>query len=139
MLGSHELSIGSIAVSMAREEWRRAVAVATAYLLVLQAVLTGLVLGAHADPAHRGALAAIICSAAGADSNHSGPPLDNPDRITCCVLGCGMSGPGLTPPPAGAVIAPLPPAEAVAVSWTPRTPVDRGAERTPRNTRAPPA
>jgi hypothetical protein len=125
---------------MGRQGWRRAAAVAAAYLLVLQAVLTGLALGAHTDSSGRGAFVAIICSTAGpgAGDDHSGRPFEHSDWITCCVLGCGMSGLGLAPPPAGAGAAPIPPAEAIALRWFPRAHVGRGFERSPRNTRAPP-
>jgi hypothetical protein len=132
------LFIGSIAVGMGRQGWRRAAAVAAAYLLVLQAVLTGLALGAHADSSGRGALAAIICSSAGpgAGDDHSGRPFEHSDWITCCVLGCGMSGLGLAP--AGVGVALIRPAEAIALRWVPRAHAGRGFERSPRSTRAPP-
>ena len=125
---------------MGRQGWRRTAAVAAAYLLVLQAVLTGLALGVHADPAGRGALATIICSTAGPElgDHQSGLPFEHSDWIACCVLGCGMSGLGLAPPPVGAGAAPITPAAAIALRWVPRAQLGRGFERSPRNTRAPP-
>ena len=132
--------VGSIVVGMGRQGWRRVAAVAAAYLLVLQAVLTGLALGAHADPAGRGALATVICSSAGpgGGDDQSGLPFEHSDWIACCVLGCGMSSLGLAPPLAGTGVARIPPAEAIALRWVPRAQPGRGFERSPRNTRAPP-
>ena len=108
-----------------------------AYLIVLQAVLAGLALGAApvaADPL------SIICNAAASDSS----PAQQPDRghkslPGCCVSGCPMLSGWTAPPPAGAV-APRPAArnEAVLIDRS-GVPPPAAAGRTPLNPRAPPA
>lgn len=86
---------GGDIVASARGMGRRLGGVLAAYLLVLQAVLTGLALGAApvaADPF------SVICQGAGAVSSPEAPK-GHAALPDCCVAGCAMFGGGMAPPP----------------------------------------
>lgn len=82
--------------------WRAWTAVAAAYLLVLQVLVTGIAGGAHAAPLSPDPVATVLCG----PSAHGGTaPLDDSGSSShqgqaCCVLGCSMFGAGAAPPPA---------------------------------------
>lgn len=116
---------------------RAAMALAFAYLLVLQAILGGMAGGAHAaagialDP-----FGQVICAnGASAPTSPADPAHHVPD---CCSTGCQTSiGAGLPPPVAAAPAQPV--AHALVRAALPRAPVATlQPERTPRHTRAPP-
>lgn len=115
-----------------RRSW---VALAAAYLLFVQALLTGASLGAAAAPAvdfH----GAVICTAGhAADPAVPGDPPG--DAAACCVLGCAAAGAAL-PPPAAALSAP-PVGFETRAARVRDIGLVRAAERTPRSTRAPPS
>lgn len=113
--------------------WRRCGGVLAAYLLVLQAIVAGLAIGAQpvaADPF------AVIChtsDAAGStepEKRHIGFP-------KCCVAGCPMLGGGMAPP---AAFTPTPPTAAgrLVSRMAAHGPAAPSSQRTPRSTRAPP-
>ena len=116
---------------------RIAMALALAYLLVLQAVLGGLASGTHAAASTvSAAFGPVLCLGA-----HDGTdvPADPSHHLPdCCTLGCQVaSGASLTPE---AATAPLP-SPAWSEAETPPAHPARAvlaAERTPRHTRAPP-
>lgn len=119
-----------------RSGWRTWGAILAAYLLVLQATLTGMTLGAHAAPS-AGVVGAVICSSATTSSDAAPGRGERHVLPNCCVLGCSMSGGGAAPG-SDSVRLDAPAAAAFlhrsyafdAVSATP--------ERSPRTTRAPP-
>lgn len=74
----------------------RWVAIAAAYLLVLQAVFAGMASGAHAGAMNLDrTLAMTLCAPGemppGANSDKGTTPHD---QMTCCVLGCALSSGG---------------------------------------------
>lgn len=119
---------------------RRWVAVAAAYLLVLQAIFAGMASGARA--AGNGLdheLAITLCapgSITPADADHSGSAAAHAD-MSCCTLGCAMPAGGL---PSAAVFAPVVhrAADQVAFSRGLDRPSGFLSGRTPANPRAPP-
>jgi len=113
------------------------VGLAAAYLLFVQALLTGAGLGARAAPAvdfH----GAVICTAGHDDHGRPAAPADHDgDAALCCVLGCAATGAAL-PPPDAAITALSPRRQGRAAPLSRADPIARAAERTPRRTRAPP-
>ncbi|MCK0209617.1 hypothetical protein MWN33_16415 [Starkeya koreensis] len=116
---------------------RAAMALAVAYLLVLQAILGGMAGGAHAaagialDP-----FGQVICAnSAGGPTSPADPAHHAPD---CCTTGCQTSAGAGLPPPVAAAPA-LPVGQALGRAPLPRARVlALQPERTPRHTRAPP-
>lgn len=116
---------------------RAAMALAVAYLLVLQAILGGMAGGAHAaagialDP-----FGQVICAnGASGPASPADPAHHAPD---CCTTGCQTSaGAALPPPSAAGPARTLAPVRARA-TLPPASVPARHAERTPRHTRAPP-
>ncbi|MFG1462523.1 hypothetical protein V5F77_06445 [Xanthobacter sp. DSM 24535] len=88
--------------------WKAWTAVAAAYLLVLQVLLIGMSIGAHAGPLSLVDGAGALCLS----SSSGGPPAgdDAPAHALpdCCVLGCTMFGPAAAPPPPTALLVPPP-------------------------------
>ena len=116
-----------------RRSW---IALAAAYVLFVQALLTGASLGAAAAPAvdfH----GAVICTAGHGDRTDPGAPGSHGDAALCCVLGCAAAGAAL-PAPDAAAGAPTPRRETRLAVVARAGPLARAAERTPRRTRAPP-
>ena len=113
---------------------RRVGGVLAAYLVVLQAVLAGLALGATpvaADPF------TVLCRP-GASQQAPDAPKKHHALPDCCVTGCVMLSGGMAPPETA--VAPLQTREidtAAPVAGTDVPP--RSDARTPRNPRAPPA
>ncbi|MCS0501325.1 hypothetical protein [Ancylobacter mangrovi] len=119
---------------------RMAMALAIAYLVVLQAFLGGMASGAYAAAgAGYDSFAQVICRGLHGTSSAPAAPADPSHHLPdCCSTGCLMSVGTPLPPAAGFVPAERP-AVVVAAVLPPATlaPVI-GAERSPRNTRAPP-
>lgn len=113
------------------------VALAAAYLLFVQALLTGASLGAQAAPVAVDFHGAVICHPSALDDAAPAAPDGHGGAATCCVLGCAAGGAVLPPPGAAALAAParrnpdLVPPRADA-------PLALPGQRTPRHTRAPP-
>ncbi|MFG1372932.1 hypothetical protein V5F32_12225 [Xanthobacter oligotrophicus] len=82
--------------------WRAWTAVAAAYLLVLQVLVTGIAGGAHAASFGLDPIATAMCgpSAHGAMVPPDDGALPPHQSLSCCVLGCSMFGPDAAPPPA---------------------------------------
>jgi len=119
---------------------RRWVAVAAAYLLVLQAIFGGMASGARAASIsldHE--LAFMLCapgSMAPADAEQGGTTAPHAD-MSCCTLGCPMAAGGL-PAVAGFVPVVHRAADQVAFSRRLDRPLGFLSGRTPANPRAPP-
>lgn len=128
-------------MSTERHTLRRMVmALAVAYLVVLQALLGGIASGAHAagsvDGFGAGTLGQVICRGAQpAPASPTEPASHTPD---CCTTGCLMSVGTALPPAVGAT----PVARPAAVTISVRPPfadvVPVGVAHSPRNARAPP-
>jgi len=121
-----------------RPQARRWVALGAAYLLVLQAIISGISAGAATATA--GAAVPAICSSAHATTGPggSGPQPDRSHHPPCCVLGCNLSGPSAATPPG---VASLPaPRATVGVAALPvrRDPVDLRREHRRPSPRGPP-
>ena len=122
-----------------RTRWGSRVALCAAWLLVVQALLTGLSLGASAAPVQRDFFGNVICSEAARSGTEDGQPANPAHLPTCCVLGCSMAAAAAVPPPPAPG---LPAARPAGRFVAPPSADERGARsafRTPRNTRAPPA
>lgn len=77
---------------------RRWVALAAAYLLVLQAVLTGMVSGAHAaNAALAQSLGMTLCSPLASQSGASGQDAGQPDLTDHCRTVCALASNSLIP------------------------------------------
>lgn len=118
----------------------RWVAIAAAYLLVLQAVFAGLASGAHAAGMSLDrTLALTLCAPgempAGANSDKG---MAQHDQMTCCVLGCAVSGGG-EPAATGAYLPVIHRAtDLIAFARHLDAPHGYVAGRSPANPRAPP-
>jgi hypothetical protein len=82
-----------------RHQARRWVALGAAYLLMLQAVISGISAGAVAGPPVP-AICSSVHAAAGLDGSSRQP--DHSHLPRCCALGCNMSGPSTVAPPGAA-------------------------------------
>ncbi|MBB3771785.1 hypothetical protein FHS55_002394 [Angulomicrobium tetraedrale] len=115
---------------------RMTMALAVAYLLVLQALLGGMATGAHAGSlATVDAFGQVLClTGHQPPASPSAPAHHTPD---CCTTGCQISALATLPPLAAGVAAPLP-----VVAGPARLPADAavaaGLQRSPKNARAPP-
>ncbi|MBB6310010.1 hypothetical protein [Xanthobacter tagetidis] len=112
-------------------------ALAAAYLLALQMLVSGFVLGVQAAPAPSG-LADGLCTAAG-DRDDDRPAGSLPARFDCCTQGCSMLGGLGLPAQLSADVSPQP----FARSATSHVRVARwpgaGVRREPRTARGPPS
>lgn len=118
---------------------RRLVALAAAYLLVLQALFAGLASGANA--ANLGldrALAMTLCSGGEMPMSQNGTTAAH-DQASCCLLGCALSGGGAPAAPADFLPVTHRPADLVAFQRRLDLPHGFAAGRSPANPRAPPA
>lgn len=113
------------------------VAIFAAYLLVLQAMLTGLTLGVTAANADANLFTQVLCAPSGADADGAPEPVRH-SLPKCCSTSCVMAGGGLAPPPALDVAAPLPAVVPVTTAFADRDAAPAPVERSPRSTRAPP-
>lgn len=127
--------------------WRRSrasnrwVAIAAAYLLVLQAVFAGLASGAHAAGMTLDrSLAMTLCAPgdmpAGSSSDNGAA---GHDQMTCCVPGCASSGSGVPPAAAGFLPVVHRAIDLIAFARHLDAPHGYVAGRSPANPRAPPS
>lgn len=121
--------------------WRPLLTLALCWLLVAQAMLSGLTVAGHAAAGDSDAFAAVICTPAGLQlAPGSAAPVDGPDRphdMSCCLLGCPGTGAGLAPPPQPAALSPSA-APRTAQIAVPTGRLTDGLPDSPRSTRAPP-
>ncbi len=119
----------------------RWVAIAAAYLLVLQAVFTGMASGAHAAGMTLDrTLAMTLCAPGempGGAASDTGAVQH--DQMTCCILGCALSGGG--EPAAASGYLPVIHRAIDLIAFARRLDAPHGyvAGRSPANPRAPPS
>ncbi|OYW62914.1 MAG: hypothetical protein B7Z40_15980 [Bosea sp. 12-68-7] len=120
---------------------RRWVAIIAAYLLVLQAVFTGLASGAHAASMSLDrSLALALCAPGEMPApTASDQGTAQHDRTNCCVIGCALSGGGLPAPAASFLPVVHRPVDLVAFARRLDAPQGSIAGRSPANPRAPPS
>ncbi|GLK68209.1 hypothetical protein [Hansschlegelia plantiphila] len=112
-----------------------------AYLLVVQAMLTGMTLGAQGAEgaeASGGLFAQVICHPSGATIEGAPQPIKHTGLPTCCSIGCVMSGGGMAPPPTALFAAPGRTDEPAMLAAGAAEISVAVLERSPRSTRAPP-
>ncbi|HSI40995.1 MAG TPA: hypothetical protein VLA00_10660 [Xanthobacteraceae bacterium] len=128
-------------MSDSKQRWRMQASfvLAAVYMLLVQALLSGLVVGAHAGAAVSvDAFGQVLCGSGSGSHAGSGQPTESGHHTpTCCTSGCTTSAAALPPPGALALDIPL-----AAPASTPaparRASADTGFEPAPRNARAPP-
>ncbi len=119
----------------------RWVAIAAAYLLVLQAVFAGLASGAHASSMSLDrTLAMALCApgempAGGGSDNGAAAH----DQMTCCILGCAFASGGAPLPTSGYLPVTHRAVDLVAFARRLDAPHGYVAGRSPANPRAPPS
>lgn len=119
---------------------RRLVALAAAYLLVLQALFAGLASGANAaNLSLDRALALTLCATGETPMAHGDGATAAHDQASCCLLGCALSGGGAPAAPADFLPVVHCPADLVAFQRRLDLPHGFAAGRFPANPRAPPA
>lgn len=121
-------------VASGRGIGRRLGGVLAAYLLVLQAVLTGLALGAApvaADPF------SVICQGV-TTSSPEAPAKGHAALPDCCVAGCAMFGGGMAPPPDLAAAIQAGTQRAFGLAADPAAVARASAERSANHPRGPP-
>lgn len=119
---------------------RRWVAVAAAYLVVLQAVFAGLASGANAAAFSLDrALALTLCAGGEAPAGTSHGDAAAHDQSSCCLLGCALSGGGAPAAPAAFLPVIHRPVDLIAFQRRLDLPHGFAAGRSPANPRAPPA
>lgn len=119
---------------------RRLVALAAAYLLVLQALFAGLASGANAASFGLDrSLAMTLCSGGEMPTAHGNGAAAAHDQASCCLLGCALSGGGAPAAPADFLPVTHRPADLVAFQRRLDLPHGFAAGRSPANPRAPPA
>jgi hypothetical protein len=119
---------------------RRWIAVAAAYLVVLQAIFAGLSAGAHAASLGLDrSLATPLCTSGEIILGQGGDAAAAiHDQTSCCTSGCAYSGSGPAAPGSFTLIARRPVAASIiAIAQTPAHGFVTG--RLPANPRAPPA
>lgn len=121
-----------------RSGWRAWLALATCYLLVVQAMVAGLSVTGHA--AAGGALAAVICTPDGvrAVPGDGGVPARS-QPMSCCLIGCSAAGPTVAPPPATDAVLAAPSAASSRLEIAPPGATVPGQRWSPGSARAPPA
>lgn len=90
--------------------WSFAAALCVAYLLVLQLVLSGVALGAHAAPDSQDHAGLVLCQGAAGGEGVPFAPTPPPHWPDCCQLVCQMGSVDL---PVATGAAPLPPPAAL--------------------------
>lgn len=116
---------------------RMTMALAIAYLLVLQAVIGGIASGAHAAGLASGTMDPAICRGA-QDAAPAGPGDKTHHTPECCFSGCQITAIGGLPPVAGMGSAVPTPRLALRMAPAPLLHLPAGPERSPRLPRAPP-
>jgi hypothetical protein len=117
------------------------VAIAVAYLLVLQAVFAGMASGAHASGMSLDRTLAMTLCASGEmpPGGHSDQGTAQHDQMSCCILGSAFSGAG-EPPATGAYLPVVHRAiDLIAFARHLDAPLGYVAGRSPANPRAPPS
>jgi hypothetical protein len=119
----------------------RWVAIAAAYLLVLQAVFAGMASGAHAGGMSLDRTLAMTLCAPGemSPAGRSDQGTAQHDQMTCCVLGCALSGGG--EPVAASAYLPVIHRAIDLIAFARHLDAPHGyvAGRSPANPRAPPS
>ncbi|WP_186421030.1 hypothetical protein [Bosea sp. CS1GBMeth4] len=118
---------------------RRWVALAAAYLLVLQAIFTGLASGANAAGFNLDRSLAMTLCAGGERPMDQGDSAAAHALTTCCMLGCAFSGTGAPAAPADFLPVVHRTVDLVAFQRRLDLPAGFVAGRSPANPRAPPA
>jgi hypothetical protein len=118
---------------------RRWVALAAAYLVVLQAIFAGLSSGANAASFSLDRSMAMTLCAGGDVSASQGGAAAAHEPMSCCMLGCAFAGTGA--PAAPAAFLPVVHRAVDLVAFQRRLDLPSGfvAGRSPANPRAPPA
>lgn len=122
--------------ALVRSGWRSATALLALYLLVLQALLVGFTLGAHAASLQRDAFGQIICTAEGGKTLPGEP--GHKALPECCGAGCMATAFVFATPPVWLAVAPVPPETETSLRYLLRKPVPTAASRLPAQARAPP-
>ncbi|GLK78694.1 hypothetical protein [Methylopila turkensis] len=110
-----------------------------AYLLVVQAALIGLTLGASASPWTASGLPRVLCAPSGAAADGPADPAGRHAIPNCCVNGCAMFGGGAAPAPEVAYVRPQPAFSEAARPAASFAAAFGAPERSPAAARAPPA
>lgn len=123
-------------MNIRRKQWSLPVALAAAWLLLLQSTFGAFALGAAPDPTQLDAFGNVICTRDGATQLPGG---QRPAHLpACCTLGCNMVSATYAPPP-GVGMAPVSLSfEPVAFVAPVARHLDFTRERSPANPRAPP-
>ena len=115
--------------------WSASIALGMAYLVAIQMLLMGVVVGMQAAAMPAGP-AGILCRPSGEER-----PAPAPERghvPVCCLLGCSLSGQGMAPPPTlTSAIGRAPYAVVRALQWVHDAP-PRAHARVAGKARAPP-
>lgn len=119
---------------------RRWVAIAVAYLLVLQAVLAGIASGAHAaDSALARGAGLTLCSPLGSHDEAPGPDSGRPGLMDCCRTICVLASSGPAPVAGDHAMVVYRDVDRVAFARQLDTPQGYVGGRSPANPRAPPS
>lgn len=83
-----------------KRNWISWVAVAAAYLMIIQALLAGVKSGAMAAPNMTGIPGHVLCLTDAIDTDLTEQPASNTAHAEqCCTIGCSMFGPTVSAPP----------------------------------------
>lgn len=121
-----------------RSGWRPLVALGLGYLLVLQALFSGLAVVGHATVVGDGSLATVICTPDG--MRPAADPVQGPGRSHdpgCCLIGCSGAGSGTAPLPASATL-PVVVGLYLQPAFVPADFIEGGHRHSPLSPRAPP-
>jgi hypothetical protein len=118
---------------------RRWVALAAAYLVVLQAIFAGLASGANAASFSLDRSLAMTLCAGGDQPMSQNNGAATHELMSCCMLGCAFTGAGAPAAPAAFLPVVHRPTDLVAFQLRLDQPSGFVAGRSPANPRAPPA
>ena len=82
-----------------RRSWTTWIAGGLSYVMVVQLLLAGLALSAHAAPSGQAGLQAGICLSGAGTPAPVGDSAGHEASSTCCLPGCAMFAPAFIPPP----------------------------------------
>lgn len=139
--GSHAIEVaGGLVLSAGHRKagMRRWVALAAAYLVVLQAIVAGLASGAYAASFSLDRSLAITLCAGGAAPANSDSGTAGHEQPLCCTIGCSLSAGGAPAGPADFLPIVHRTGDLVAFQHRPGLPAGFAAGRSPANPRAPP-
>ncbi len=118
---------------------RRWVALAAAYIVVLQAIFAGLASGANAASFSLDrSLAMTLCAGGDVPAAPDNGAATH-EQPLCCAIGCSLSGSGAPAAPADFLPIAHRPAQPGAIKGPPSQTHGFGDDRSPANPRAPPA